>query len=208
MTPTVIVNGTGTYIKVFYGTWGSCNTSVHYSSLSSGDRGSIIVPLHSFKNCCIHYAWSVRSIYLYVPWDLTISGIINTNINCVVIHFGLAIRHRLFWIFPTICLCGIGEVIGWSGRLWSSYNPLKSTPFQIQITCTIIAPTPFLAANFIIFGRLIRSLGFKYSRIGPKWCKFILALMCNTMVIIHGQTPLFSVRLMSYPWSSKRLGVV
>jgi len=186
MTPTVIVNGTGTYIKVRMEHGAHMNTSVHHSPLSRGDCGSIIIPLHSFKNCCIYYAWSVWSIYLYVPWDLTTCGILNTNRNCVVIHFGLAIRHRLFWIFPTICLCGIGEVIGWSGRLWSSYNPLKSTPFQIQITCTIIAPTPFLAANFIIFGRLIRSLGYKYSRIGPKWCKFLFALMCNMMVMIHG----------------------
>jgi len=95
------------------------------------------------------------------------------KVSFIVIHFGLATRYRLLWLFPTICLCGIGEVIGWSGRLWSSYDPLNSTPFQIQITCTIIAPTPFLAANFIIFGRLIRTLGYKYSRLSPKWCMYI-----------------------------------
>ncbi|KAF9554608.1 RTA1-like protein, partial [Agrocybe pediades] len=100
-----------------------------------------------------------------------------------LIHLGLATKYRLFWLFPTVCLCGLGEVIGWSGRLWSSINPIASDPFEMQITCTIIAPTPFLAANFIIFGDLIRRLGFKYSRLNPKWYSIIFC-SCDVVSLV------------------------
>ena len=46
-----------------------------------------------------------------------------------------------------------------------------TTHRYIRITCTIVAPTPFLAASFIIFGELIKRLGYQYSRLNPKWCK-------------------------------------
>lgn len=39
-----------------------------------------------------------------------------------------------------------------------------------RITTTIIAPTPLVAANFIILGRIISRLGSRYSRLSPKWC--------------------------------------
>jgi hypothetical protein len=35
----------------------------------------------------------------------------------------------------------------------------------------IIAPTPLVAANFIILGRIIRRLGPQYSRLTPRRCK-------------------------------------
>ena len=40
----------------------------------------------------------------------------------------------------------------------------------------IIAPTPLVAANFILLGRFIRRLGPQYSRLTPKLCesKFLL----------------------------------
>ena len=43
-----------------------------------------------------------------------------------------------------------------------------------RIVCTIIGPTPLLAANFIIFGAIIRILGPMYSRIGPRKCEFMV----------------------------------
>jgi hypothetical protein len=38
----------------------------------------------------------------------------------------------MWWLFPTACLCGVGELIGWSGRLWSAYNVDASDPFMMQ----------------------------------------------------------------------------
>lgn len=39
-----------------------------------------------------------------------------------------------------------------------------------RITTTIIAPTPLVAANFVILGRIIGILGTQYSRLGPTLC--------------------------------------
>lgn len=106
-----------------------------------------------------------------------------------VIHVGEAIVFRMWWLLPTAALAGLGEVIGWAGRLWSSQSPGRLDPFlmqwvwfsQIQIpmgtlTCfsricsTIIAPTPLLAVNFVVLGILIGYLGPQYSRLSPGWC--------------------------------------
>lgn len=34
-----------------------------------------------------------------------------------------------------------------------------------------MGPTPLLAANFVIFGRIIHRLGTQYSRLSPKTCR-------------------------------------
>ena len=34
----------------------------------------------------------------------------------------------------------------------------------------IVAPTPLLAANFVMMGRIVRRLGVKYSRLSPRLC--------------------------------------
>lgn len=98
----------------------------------------------------------------------------------------------MWWLLPTAVLAGIGETVGWTGRLWSSYSPTLDDPFLMQyvhfpsfgrpwlmvsvlrITTTIISPTPLLAANFIILGRVISLLGPEYSRLSPKWCMYHL----------------------------------
>ncbi|KAI0255341.1 RTA1 like protein-domain-containing protein [Lactifluus subvellereus] len=79
------------------------------------------------------------------------------------------IRFRVWWLFPTAVLCGLLEVIGWSGRLWSSKNPFLYEPFIMQISTTIVAPTPLVAANFIILGRITRRLGPQFCRLSPRW---------------------------------------
>lgn len=97
----------------------------------------------------------------------------------------------------------MAEIIGWSGRLWSSHSPLALNPYLMQcvpllslsfyalwaswmmtngcvlwvlcrITTTIIAPTPLVAANFVILGKIIAMLGTQYSRLGPTLCTFSL----------------------------------
>ncbi len=104
-----------------------------------------------------------------------------------MVHIGQAIYYKRYWLFPTVVLAGIAEVVGWGGRYWSSQSPGKLDPYLMQyvsysravsgftgtvnrIVTTIIAPTPLVAVNFIILGRLIRSLGTEYSRLGPKKC--------------------------------------
>jgi hypothetical protein len=48
------------------------------------------------------------------------------------LHIGQAVYFRLWFLFPTAVLCGIGEVIGWSGRLWASFNVLNRNAFLMQ----------------------------------------------------------------------------
>lgn len=108
----------------------------------------------------------------------------------LVLNTGLALFYRIWWLFPTVILGGVGEVIGWSGRLWSSQTYLGNAkdPYTMQyvlfstreryapdniherIVATIISPTPVLAANFIIMGKLITYMGPQYSRLPPKRC--------------------------------------
>ncbi|KAF8919304.1 RTA1 like protein-domain-containing protein [Mucidula mucida] len=83
-------------------------------------------------------------------------------------HLGQGLYARMWWTIPTILLAGCLEVLGWSGRLWSSFSPTLQDPYMIQIVCTIIGPTPLVAANFIILGAIIRILGPMYSRLGPR----------------------------------------
>ncbi|PPQ82458.1 hypothetical protein CVT25_007255 [Psilocybe cyanescens] len=106
--------------------------------------------------------------YGYVPSRATAIIFILLFATSTLLHAFQASRYRMWWLLWTACFCGITEIVGWSGRLWSSYNPFLDSPFQMQITCTIIAPTFLLAANFVILGRIIRTLGPDYSRITPK----------------------------------------
>ncbi|KAF9479945.1 RTA1 like protein, partial [Pholiota conissans] len=100
-----------------------------------------------------------------------------------LLHLGQAAYYHMWWLIPTACLCGLLEVIGWSGRLWSAFSPPLSSPFEMQITATIIAPTPLLAANFVIFGAIIQLLGTQYSRLSPKWYT-ILFCTCDVISLV------------------------
>ncbi|KAI0058666.1 RTA1-domain-containing protein [Artomyces pyxidatus] len=100
-----------------------------------------------------------------------------------LIHLGQLVWFRAWWLLPTAVFCGLLEVIGWSGRLWSSINPWLDTPHLMQIVTTIIAPTPLVAANFIILGCIITRLGSRYSRLSAKWYT-ILFLTCDIVALV------------------------
>jgi hypothetical protein len=98
------------------------------------------------------------------------------------VHLGQALYKRMWFLLPTAVMCGVTELLGWSGRLWSSKQPWNSTPFTIQISTTIIAPTFVLAANFVILGQLILSMGPQYSRLSPKLYKMIF-ITCDVIAL-------------------------
>ncbi|KAM5536234.1 hypothetical protein V8D89_010133 [Ganoderma adspersum] len=110
----------------------------------------------------------ISPFYGYMPtqWVCYIFSVL--FVLATVIHFGQAIRYRAWWLLPTVVLAGIGETIGWGGRLWSSFQPLAQNPYMIQIVCTIVAPTPLIGAIFITFGRLSGHLGEQYSRLNAR----------------------------------------
>ncbi|KAE9388684.1 RTA1-domain-containing protein [Gymnopus androsaceus JB14] len=83
-------------------------------------------------------------------------------------HFCQAIAYRKWFFLYTAVFTGSIEIAGWYGRVWSSRSVDNNDAFTIQIICTIVAPTPLLAANFIILARIIRKLGDSYSRLRPR----------------------------------------
>ncbi|KAF8797776.1 RTA1-like protein [Phlegmacium glaucopus] len=101
------------------------------------------------------------------------------------LHLFQAVKYRMWWLLPTVCLCGFLEILGWSARLWSSISPSLVIPFQIQITCTIIAPTPFVAAIFIILGKFVQRLGPAYSRLRPKLYSIIFCTCDFVSLVIQ-----------------------
>ncbi|TFK73782.1 RTA1-domain-containing protein [Pluteus cervinus] len=122
------------------------------------------------------------SPYGYIPdTDVCILFLVLYSLSTFV-HTGQAIRYRLWWLFPTVIWGGVGEILGWGGRLWSSHvdTVLLRMPFMIQVTATIVSPTFILAANFIIFGRIINLLGSGYSRLPSKLYSRIF-LTCDVL---------------------------
>ena len=56
----------------------------------------------------------------------------------IAIHLVQAIYYRMWWLFFTAVLAVSGEVLGWSARLWSSFDDgVSDTPFIIQYYFTI-----------------------------------------------------------------------
>ena len=47
--------------------------------------------------------------------------------------------------------------------------------------CTIVAPTPLLAVNFVVLGEIITRLGTQYSRLSPKLCMFLRASFSSVL---------------------------
>ncbi|KAJ7453396.1 RTA1-domain-containing protein [Mycena latifolia] len=185
------------------------------------------VPLHVISQLALRDNTIVAADdehYGYVPHEsiailfLALFGI------STILHVAQATYYRTWWLLPTAALCGVAELLGWSGRLWSSITPIgdvvsgmmmffpcslstlapcllparlshpmgsaqvhchtiAKTPFLIQISTTIMAPTPLLAANFIILSRLVQTLGTAYSWLTPKWYT-ILFLPCDIIALI------------------------
>ncbi|KAK7064938.1 RTA1 like protein-domain-containing protein [Favolaschia claudopus] len=123
------------------------------------------------------------SQYGYVPQEsVAILFLVLFGISTLV-HAGQAIHFRLWWLLPTAMLCGVGEIIGWTGRLWSSYSPNEFAPFAAQTCATIVSPTPLLAASFLIMERVVQRLGASYSRLTPKWY-LVLFLPCDLIALV------------------------
>ncbi|KAJ7278443.1 RTA1-like protein [Mycena rebaudengoi] len=99
-----------------------------------------------------------------------------------ILHLGQATYFRTWWLFPTACACGFGELIGWGARLWSFSDPQSKTAYLMQITTTMISPTPLLAVNFIVLAHIVQRLGTSYSWLTPKWYTIIF-LTCDFVAL-------------------------
>ena len=73
----------------------------------------------------------------------------------------------LFKLSSPELLCVQDTVSPFVLRLHYQFNRTART------SLLVLAPTPLLAANFVIFGRLIRRLGQSYSRLKPRRCESV-----------------------------------
>ncbi|KAH7925180.1 RTA1-domain-containing protein [Leucogyrophana mollusca] len=146
----------------------------------------------------MHAATTVNKIgpYHYVPTEWICALFVALYSISTLLHFCQSIKYRLWWLFPTAVFAGVMEILGWSARLWSSKSPHLLIPYEIQLVGTILAPTPLVAANFIILGKIIGRLGTRYSRLTPKWytiifCSFDVA--CLVVQAVGGAQAAFAV---------------
>ncbi|KAK0207348.1 RTA1-like protein [Armillaria fumosa] len=123
------------------------------------------------------------SFYGYTPDRAVCITFLSLFLVSTIVHVAQAIAYKTWWWLGTAVLCGVLEILGWSVRLWSSFNPGSKDPFAMQLTCTILAPTPLLAANFVILEKLIQRLGTGYSRLSPR-AYMILFSTCDVLSLV------------------------
>ncbi|KAG2748005.1 RTA1-domain-containing protein [Suillus brevipes Sb2] len=123
--------------------------------------------------------------YNYVPTEwICVLFLVLYSIS-TVLHLGQALKFRLWWMLPTATFAGLLEILGWSARFWSSQNSRLLTPYEMQLVGTIIAPTPLVAANFIILGKIINQVGPQYSRLTPKYYTIIFCCFDVICLIVQ-----------------------
>ncbi|KIN94352.1 hypothetical protein M404DRAFT_17227 [Pisolithus tinctorius Marx 270] len=146
---------------------------------------STSTPFHNVLSWVLIVISELIGPYNYVPTEwICITFVTLFAIN-TVLHLFQSWKFRMWWLIPTVVVAGILEIIGWSTRLWSSISPTLLTPFEIQLVATILAPTPFLAANFVILGKIIIQLGPQYSRLSPKFYTLVFCAFDVVCLIIQ-----------------------
>lgn len=104
-------------------------------------------------------------------WSLSIMWRARTEVVWPAIHLWQSVRYRMWFLLLTAVFAGNFEVVGWAARTYSHFQPSELMPYLIQTVATINAPTPLIAAYFIIFAEIIRRLGPCYSRLKPRMCE-------------------------------------
>ncbi|TBU65123.1 RTA1 like protein [Dichomitus squalens] len=127
------------------------------------------------------------NLYGYVPSKAAGYIFVIIFIITTLLHVIQAGRSRVWWLFPTVCIAGVAEIVGWAARLKSAYDPLVRTSYIIQVSILVIAPTPLVAALFMGFARVVRRLGGQYSRLRSTWySRFFLTADIFSLLIQGG----------------------
>ncbi|SCZ98449.1 BZ3500_MvSof-1268-A1-R1_Chr7-1g09143 [Microbotryum saponariae] len=94
--------------------------------------------------------------------------------------FGLITIINAFHVFKSkvwwMSILLLGQVIGWSGRLWSSKNVYSLDAFLIQQCALILSPCFYSAALYGSLGMLTRTLGAEHSRLRPNFYMLVFCL--------------------------------
>ena len=77
-----------------------------------------------------------------------------TNRLLTIAHGVLGLKYRT-WLFSTLLMLGgIGETVGYIGRVGSAYDVTLNMYFIMQVTCLIISPALFSAGLYVTIGNL------------------------------------------------------
>jgi len=147
-------------------------------------------------------ASELKEPYHYIPTEYACAIFVTLYSISTLLHLFQSVKARLWWLLPTTVFAGVAEILGWSARLWSSKNPHILIPYEIQLTATILAPTPLVAANFIILGKIISRLGPRYSRLSPKLYTLVFCafdVICLIVQAIGGASAASAVGKLQSP---------
>jgi len=76
--------------------------------------------------------------------------------------------YKAYYLIP-IVIGAFFECVAFSMRLQAIANPYSSTFFAAQHGLLVLSPVFFAAADYMILGRVIRTVGSEFSPIDPKW---------------------------------------
>ncbi|KAG9054157.1 hypothetical protein FS842_005926, partial [Serendipita sp. 407] len=147
--------------------------------------GSAPTPIPSIEAGSIPNLNPHATLYGYVPTLWICALFIALFSISTLLHIYQAAKYRLWWLYATIVVGGVCEILGWSGRLWSSKEPRQLNPYLMQICTTILAPSWMTAANFTILGIIIRLLGSQYSWLSPRM--YLIVFLTFDLVALVGQ---------------------
>ncbi|KIJ24103.1 hypothetical protein M422DRAFT_237513 [Sphaerobolus stellatus SS14] len=140
-----------------------------------------------------------NALYGYVPtfWVCVIFVTLFAALTVLHAIQALFFKPRLYWILPTIVLCGAAETVGWQrsfsiGYIYYSVSLIKQlyrpvlTYSLSMISCTILAPVFLTAALYAILGKVISIVGDKYSRLKARAYVKIFLIADTISLFVQG----------------------
>ncbi|TLD36329.1 sphingoid long-chain base transporter RSB1 [Venturia nashicola] len=107
------------------------------------------------------------TIYGYAPslaWNALFLSIFALS---TLVHFCQGMYYRMWTFIVAICLGGICEVIGQTGRLILHNDPLSDPGFKLQLIFLTLAPAFLAAAIYLNLKHLVLTFGSSFSRLKP-----------------------------------------
>ncbi|PVF93522.1 RTA1-domain-containing protein [Serendipita vermifera] len=125
--------------------------------------------------------------YGYLPSRSAAASFIGLFGLCTLMHntqtlFG---RRRVWWTL-VFTAGGIMEILGWTGRLISSFDPYQASPYLMQIITLIIAPAWFSAGCYAVTGAFIHRIGREQSPLGARAFNYIFVGCDMVSIVLQG----------------------
>ncbi|GAA5927838.1 RTA1 domain-containing protein [Sporobolomyces koalae] len=124
------------------------------------------------------------NIYGYVPSLAAALVFVVVFSLITIVQTGLVLRSKIWWL-SILVIGGIGEIIGWAGRLWSNRNVYSLDAFLCQQCALILAPCFFSAGCYGLLGMLVRALGPEHSPLRPALYLVIFCTMDLVAIVIQ-----------------------